>query len=99
MLLLLSRDISLNPGHTPNSVSQLFWKPFENKVLHFLNLNINSIRPKLDEIKTIAGNIKAAISGITESKVGNSISNSEVEIPRYYILRCDQNRNGAAIAC
>ena len=56
MLLLLSGDISLNPGPTPNSVSQSFWKPFENKGLHFLHLNINSILPKFDELKTIAGN-------------------------------------------
>ena len=31
--LLLSDDISLNPGPTPNSVSQSFWKRFENKGL------------------------------------------------------------------
>ena len=99
MLLLLSGDISLNPGPTPNSVSQSFWKPFENKGLHFLHLNINSILPKLDELKTIAGNTKAAIIGITESKVDNSISDSEVEIPGYCILRCDRNRNGGGVAC
>ena len=37
MLLLLSGDISLNPGPTPNSVSQSLWKSFENKGLHFLH--------------------------------------------------------------
>ena len=58
MLLLLSGDISLNPGPTPNSISQSFWKPFQNKGLHFLHLNFNGILPKLDELKTIAGNIK-----------------------------------------
>ena len=35
MLLLLSGDVSLSPGPTPNSVSQSFWKPFKNKALHF----------------------------------------------------------------
>ena len=65
----------------------------------FLHLNINSILPKLDELKTIAGNTKAAIIGITESKVDNSISDSEVEIPGYCILRCDSNRNGGGVAC
>ena len=48
MLLILSSDISLNPGPTPNSVSQCFWKPFENKGFHFLHLNVNGIPPKLD---------------------------------------------------
>ena len=90
MLLLLSGYISLNPVPTSNSVSQSFWKPFQNKGLHFLHLNINSILPKLDELKTITGNTKAVIIRITESKVDNSISDSEVE---------DQNRNGGGVAC
>ena len=34
----------------------------------------------------IAGNTKVVVSGITESKVENSISNSGVEIPGYCIL-------------
>ena len=65
MLLLLSGDISLNPGPTSNSVSHSLWKSFENKDLQLLHLNINSILPKLDELKTITGNTKAAIIGIT----------------------------------
>ena len=99
MLLLLSGDISLNPGPTPNSVCQFFWKLFENKGFHFLDLNINSILPKLDELKTIAGNTKAAIIGVTESKVGNSISDSEVKNPGYCIIRYARNRNGGGVAC
>ena len=51
-----------------------------------MHLNVNGILPKSDELKTIAGSNKAAISGITESKVENSISVSEVEIPGYCIL-------------
>ena len=35
MLLLLSGDINLKPGPTPISVSQSFWKPFENKFFIF----------------------------------------------------------------
>ena len=64
-----------------------------------MHLNINSILTKLDERKTLAGNTKAAIIGISESKVDNSISDSEVEIPGYCILRCDRNRNGGGAAC
>ena len=46
----------------------------------------------------IAGNTKAAIVGITESNVDNSISDIEVEIPSYCIVRCHRNRNGG-LAC
>ena len=35
MFLLSSGGISLNPGPTPNNISQSFWKPFEHKGLHF----------------------------------------------------------------
>ena len=64
-----------------------------------MHLNINSILAKLDELKTIAGNIKAAIIGITKSKVDNSISDTDVEIPGYCILRCDRNRNAGGVTC
>ena len=83
MLFLLSGDMSLSLGPTPNSAPQSFWKPFENKGLRFLYLNINSILPKLDELKAMARNTKTAIIGIKESKVDNSISDSEVEIQSY----------------
>ena len=99
MFFKLSGDISLNPDPTSNSVFQFFWKPFENKGLHFLHLNFNSILPKLCKLKIIAGNTKPAIIGITESKPYNSISDSEVKIPGYWILRCDRNRNGGGVAC
>ena len=98
MLSLLSGEISLNPVPTPNSVSQPFWKPFENNGLYFLHLNINSILPKLDELKVIAGITKAAIIGIIESKVDNPTSDSEVEIPVYCILLFDRNRNRGGVA-
>ena len=62
-------------------------------------LNINSILPKWDELKTIVGNTKAVIIGITESKVDSSISDSEVEIPGYCILWCDQNGNRGGVSC
>ena len=100
MLLLLSGGISLNLGPTPIIVSQCFWEPFKNKGPRFLHLNIdNTILPKLDELKTITGNIKAAVIGVAESKVGNSIYDSEVEIPGYCMLRCVKNRNREGTAC
>ena len=46
-ILLFSVNISLNLGPTPNSVSQSFGKTFEDKGLHFLHLNNNSILPNL----------------------------------------------------
>ena len=64
-----------------------------------MHLKINSILPKLHELKAIAGNTKAVIIGITECKIDNSISDSEVEILGYCNLRCDRNRNGGGVPC
>ena len=58
MLFLLSGDVSLSAGPTPSSVSQSFWKSFENKGLYSLRLNNGSILPKLEEVKTVAETLK-----------------------------------------
>ena len=47
----------------------------------------------------IKGNTKAAIIGITESKVDSSISDREVAIAGYCILQCNRNRNGGGGTC
>ena len=51
-----------------------------------MHVNVTSIMPKLDQLKTIARYTKAAIIGITESQIDNSRSVSEVEIPYYCIF-------------
>ena len=67
--------------------------------MHFLHININSLLPKIDELKCIANKTKAAIIGITESKLDHTVPDLEVNLPGYDILRCDRNRNGGGVAC
>ena len=100
-LLLLSGDVSLNPGPVQISppVNVNIWEPFYKKVLHFLHININGLLPKIDELKCIANKTKAAIIGITESKLDHTVPDLEVNLPGYDILRCDRNRNGGGVAC
>ena len=100
-LLLLSGDVSLNPGPIQRSpdISSTIWEPLNKKGLHFLHININSLLLKKDEIKCIANKTKAAIIGITESKLDHTVPDSEVNFPGYDILRCDRNRNGGGVAC
>ena len=45
----------------------------EQKVLHFLHTNINSLLSKKDEIRCIANKTKAAVIGITESKLDHTV--------------------------
>ena len=99
-LLLISGDISLNPGPTHEyQLNNETWSPFKKRGLHFLHININSLIPKIEELRSIAEKSKAAVIGITETKLDKSVLNSEVDIENYVIIRCDRNRNGGGVAC
>ena len=101
ILLLLSGDISLNPGPAYNnqSLHSNEWNVFRSKGIHLIHLNVNSLLPKIDEIRYIAERTNTAVIGITESKLDESIFQSEIQIDNYDLLRCDRNRNGGGVAC
>jgi len=98
-IILLSGDINLNPGPTQGYYSNNTWSPFKKRGLHFLHLNINSLLPKIDEIRFIAKKSNAAVIGITESKLDDSVLSSEISIDGYDVLRNDRTRKGGGVAC
>ena len=67
--------------------------------LHFLHININSLLPKIDELKCIDNKTKAANIGITESKLDHTVRDLEVNLSGYGILVYDGNKNGCGVAC
>ena len=75
------------------------WLHFKNRGLHFLHININSLLSKIDELRQIAKKSNATIIGITESKLDKSVTDEEVKIEGYKILRDDRNRFGGGVAC
>ena len=101
LLILLSGDISLNPGPTHQHKLQCLndWNIFKSRGLHFIHLNISSLLPKIEELRIIAKSTNAAIIGISESKLDESVLELEIEIDDYKILRCDRNRHGGGVAC
>ena len=100
ILLLLSGDISLNPGPCQMQfIDDKTWEPLKTRGLHFCHLNVNSLLSKIDELRDITNYIKPAILGITESKLDSSVTNAEVNINGYSIIRNDRNRNGGGVAC
>ena len=101
LLLLLSGDISLNPGHVHQGTLQCSnkWNVFKNRGLHFIHLNINTLLPKIEELRFIAKSTSAAVIGICESKLHTSVLEQEINIDNYKILRCDRNKHGGGVAC
>ena len=101
ILLLLSDDISLNPGPKNNlqPLDSNEWNVFKSKGLHLIHLNINSFLSKIDALRYIANSSNAAVIGISESKLDKSLLQLEIQINNYDLLRRDRNRNGGRVPC
>ena len=67
--------------------------------MHFIHLNINSILPKIDEIRYIAKLTNATVIGLSETKLDNAVLSSELEIEGYDLVRSDRSRRGGGVAC
>ena len=83
LILLLSGDISLNKGPIQNNHLKENWEIFRNRGLHFIHLNINSLLPKIDELREIVKISNAMVIGITETKLDKLIGDSEISIDGY----------------
>ena len=101
LLLLLSGDISLNPGPINGSQQHNYdqWAVFKKRGLHFVHININSLLPKIDELQYIAKLSEAAVIGISESKLDDSALSSEIQIENCNGICSDTNRYGDDVAC
>ena len=86
-----------NPG--PIQLDEKTFSCFKERGLHFIHLNINSVLPKIDELRLIAKKTNASIIGLTETKLDETIGNIEVEIDGYTMERFDRNRKGGGVAC
>ena len=101
MLLLLSGDISLNPGPINGSQQDNNdqWAAFKKRDFHFVHININSLLQKMDELQYIAKLSEAAVIGISESKLDDSVLSSEIQMENYDLICSDRNRHGGGVAC
>ena len=55
--------------------------------------------PKIDELRLIAKKSNAAVIGLTETKLDESVQIGEIEIEGYSLVRSDRNRKGGGMAC
>ena len=61
-------------------------------------LDINSILPKIDQLRSLLINSNISVLGITKTKLDNTVNNEEVDIDGYNLIRSDRNRKGGGIA-
>ena len=62
-----------------------------------MHININSLKPKIYELQYIAKLSEAAVISISESKLGDSVLSSEIQIENYDLIRSDRNRHGVVL--
>ena len=104
-------DIQVSSGtasHDPNSVSAHFFiggdrgpiadsaNPVADQ-LQILYFNARSLVPKLDYLRVLCAAQLPDIVCITETWLDNSISDNELTIPGYCIIRLDRNRHGGGV--
>ena len=82
LILLLSGDIKLNPGSIQNNHLKENCKTFGSRGPHLIHFNINSLLPKIDELREIVKISNPAVISFTETKIDNLISDSEIPIDR-----------------
>ena len=80
------------------NVLYFIYLPFK-KGLHFVHININSLLPKIEELRNITKSSNISIIGVTETKLDGSVFDSEVNIENYELIRHDRNRQGGGVAC
>ena len=85
-------------GNNDENLDTEKWTNFKKKGLHFIHININSLLPKIDEIRHMTKITNAAIAGIGETKLDESILCSEIDIEGYDLLRLDRSRRGGGVA-
>ena len=94
---MISLNLGANPQHKLQCLNK--WNIFKSRGLHFIHLNISSLLQKIEEVQIIAKSTNAAIIGISESKLDESVLEPEIQIDDYKILQCDRNRRGGGVAC
>ena len=82
LLILLSGDISLNPGpnHQHKLQSWNKWNISKPRCAHFIRLSMNSLLPKAEKLLNIAKSTNVAIIAISESKLGESVLEAKIQI-------------------
>ena len=62
-------------------------------------MNLNSLLPKIEEVRFILKKSETTVIGITETKLDRTIFDTELYIEGYSIVRCDRGKKGGGVAC
>ena len=64
-----------------------------------MHLNVQSLQLKIDEIRLLARKSEVGVLCFTDTWLGSSVCDSEIEIGNYSVVSEDWNRNGGGDMC
>ena len=100
MSLMKCGDVHPHPGPQaprPSQVTGDQFQQFQRKGMHMIHLNARSLVNKIPELKIIAQKTRAAVIGISETWFDDTITDAEIAISGYSVLRHDRNREGGGV--
>ena len=88
-----------NLNSLSENVSRNDFDVFKKRRTQFIHINVNSLLPKIDEVRYITNITIASIIGISETKLDETILSSKLEVDGYDLVRLDRLRRGGGVAC
>ena len=96
----LPRDalpVNLTYNQGTKAKNEIDFSCFDAKGLHFVSLNVRSLLPKISELSIITQRIRPAALHLCETRLDQTVTDSEIAIQGYHVVRNDRNRNGGGV--
>ena len=89
-------ELSL-PADSAAEQSSSIYDCLKQKGLHFLHINIRSLLMKIDDVRHMVNEAQPTVVAVSETWLDGTISDNEVGISGYTIVRNDRNRHGGGV--
>ena len=68
------------------------------KGIHFIHSKVRSLLPKIADIRLFLARTKTTVFAASETWLDSTVSDNEIHIPGFNVIRSDRNRNGGGVA-
>ena len=93
----LSASYPLEPARSLTPTTFLF-NDLKSPSIHIAHLNVRSLLPIIDDVHSLIVSEKIDILALSETWLDDTITDSEICLDNYYIVRKDRNRRGGGVA-
>ena len=98
-LKLLNDSKTTKKGESVNEFSSVRkFEQLSDKGLKFCHLNIASLLKNIDEVRLFMKENNVDVLALNETRLDDSVNESEISVPMYNIVRKDRDRMGGGVA-